>query len=122
MSGTTRIARDPVQLKIAELAAKAIQAAGLIKNDFSFQTGSGGVSLAVAGFVSQIMEKEGVVGSFILGGITSYLVEMLEKGLFRKAFDVQSFDLDAVRSLAEIPGTWKLAPVTTRTPSIPAAL
>lgn len=103
MSGTTRITRDPVQLKIAELAARAIQATGLIKNEFSFQTGAGGVSLAVAGFVRRIMEQEGVTGSFVLGGITSYLVEMLEKGLFRTAFDVQSFDLDAVRSLAENP-------------------
>ena len=100
VSGTTRITDDPVQLKIAETAAKVIQAAGLIKNGFSFQTGAGGASLAAAHFVSRIMKEAGVTGSFILGGITSHMVEMLEQGLFRKIIDVQDFDLEAVRSIA----------------------
>jgi citrate lyase subunit alpha/citrate CoA-transferase len=46
VSGTTRITEDPVQLKIAETAAKVIEASGLIKDGFSFQTGAGGASLA----------------------------------------------------------------------------
>ena len=49
------------------------------------------------------MEEAGVTGSFALGGITGYMVEMLEAGLFRKLIDVQGFDLDAVRSLAGNP-------------------
>ncbi|WP_346355974.1 citrate lyase subunit alpha [Azotosporobacter soli] len=101
VSGTTKITKDPVGLKIASLAAKVIEAAGLIKDGFSFQTGAGGASLATAHFVRQMMEKKSVVGSFALGGITGYMVEMLEKGLFRRLLDVQSFDLDAVRSMGE---------------------
>ncbi|MCP6428955.1 citrate lyase subunit alpha, partial [Klebsiella pneumoniae] len=50
-----------------------------------------------------MMEEAGVTGSFALGGITGYMVEMLEAGLFRKLIDVQSFDLDAVRSIAANP-------------------
>lgn len=103
VSGTTKITRDPVGLRIAETTAKVIKAAGLIKDGFSFQTGAGGASLAAAYYVRQMMEESDVTGSFALGGITGYMVEMLEKGLFRNLIDVQGFDLDAVRSLANNP-------------------
>ena len=103
VSGTTRITKDPVGLKIAQTAAKVIKAAGLIKNGFSFQTGAGGASLATAHFVRRMMEQEGITGSFALGGITGYMVEMLEQGLFKKLIDVQGFDLDAIRSIATNP-------------------
>jgi citrate lyase subunit alpha/citrate CoA-transferase len=103
VSGTTRITEDPAQLRIADVAAKVIQAASLIKDGFSFQTGAGSASLATAHFVRRTMEQAGVTGSFILGGITGHMVEMLEQGLFRKIMDVQGFDLEAVRSLATNP-------------------
>lgn len=103
VSGTTKITRDPVGLKIAETTAKVIKAAGLIQEGFSFQTGAGGASLAAAYYIRRMMEEAGITGSFALGGITGYMVEMLESGLFRKLIDVQGFDLDAVRSLASNP-------------------
>jgi citrate lyase subunit alpha / citrate CoA-transferase len=103
VSGTTRITEDPAQLGIADTAARVIQAAGLIRDAFSFQTGAGGASLATAHFVRRMMEGAGVTGSFILGGITGHMVEMLEQGLFRKIMDVQGFDLEAVRSIATNP-------------------
>ncbi|VBB06522.1 citrate lyase alpha subunit [Lucifera butyrica] len=103
VSGTTRITKEPVGLKIASLAAKVIEAAGLIQDGLSFQTGAGGASLAVAHYVRQKMEQTGVRGSFALGGITGYLVDMLEKGLFQKILDVQGFDLEAIRSLTANP-------------------
>ncbi|MGL4667148.1 MAG: citrate lyase subunit alpha [Saezia sp.] len=103
VSGTTTVTKDPVQLKIASLAAQAIEASGLLKNGFSFQTGAGGASLAVAHFIRKTMKERSIVGSFALGGITGYLVSMLEEGLFEKIMDVQGFDLEAVRSLKENP-------------------
>jgi len=103
VSGTTRITKDPVGLKIAEHAAKVIQAAGLIKDGFSFQTGAGGASLATAAFVRKMMEKDNITGSFALGGITGFMVDMLEKGLFKKIMDVQGFDLEAIKSIAANP-------------------
>ena len=103
VSGTTRITKDPVGLKIAATAARVIQAAGMIKDGFSFQTGAGGASLATAHFVRKMMEDAKVTGSFALGGITGYMVEMLEQGLFKKLIDVQGFDLDAIRSIAANP-------------------
>lgn len=103
VSGTTRITKDPVGLKIAETTAKVIEAAGMIKDGFSFQTGAGGATLAAAYFVRKMMEKANVQGSFALGGITGYMVDMLEQGLFKKLIDVQGFDLDAVKSIASNP-------------------
>jgi citrate lyase subunit alpha/citrate CoA-transferase len=99
VSGTTRITKDPVGLKIADTAARVIQASGLLKDGLSFQTGAGGASLAAAHYVSRMMEKDQIAGSFALGGITGYMVDMLEKGMFKSIFDVQSFDLESVQSL-----------------------
>lgn len=103
VSGTTKITKDPVGLKIADNAAQVLKAVGLLKDGFSFQTGAGGASLAVAYYVRKIMEQEGIKGGFAVGGITGYMVDMLKDGLFQKILDVQGFDLDAVRSIAENP-------------------
>ena len=103
VSGTTKMTKDPVSLRIAELAAKAIDASGLLVDGFSFQTGAGGASLAAAAYVKDIMKARGIKGSYALGGITGYIVEMLEEGLFDAIQDVQCFDLKAVESLREDP-------------------
>jgi len=98
VSGTTKITNDPVGLKIAKMTASVIQASGLLKDGFSFQTGAGGTSLAVASYVRDLMKKNNIKGSFAAGGITGYLVDMFEEGLFKALFDVQCFDLKAIES------------------------
>ncbi|CDF59424.1 citrate lyase subunit alpha [Thermobrachium celere] len=98
VSGTTKITKDPVGLKIAKMAAQVIEASGLLKDGFSFQTGAGGISLAVAKYVRDLMKNKGIKGSFAAGGITGYIVDMFEEGLFEALFDVQCFDLKAVES------------------------
>ena len=103
VSGTTKITKDPVGLKIASLTAKLLDELGLIENGVSMQTGAGGTSLAVASYVRDIMIKKGVKGSFASGGITSYFVNMAKEGLLDKLMDVQCFDLDAVKSYATNP-------------------
>ena len=102
--GATRMTRDPRELLIARTAAQAIAAAGIIREGFSLQTGSGGVSLAVVRFIREMMLERGVKASFALGGITSQLVRLLEEGLVGSLLDTQSFDLAATRSLAVNPG------------------
>ncbi len=99
VSTTTRITTDPVGLQIAKYAAQVIEAAGVLCDGFSFQTGSGGISLAVADNVRTLMRSAGIKGSFGCGGITGYFVDMLEEGLFETLFDVQCFDLKAVDSI-----------------------
>jgi len=101
VSGTTQITKNPIGLKIARLTTDVIFHSGYFKNGFSFQTGAGGTSLAVSYFLKKLMVKEKIKGSFASGGITGYLVEMLEAGLFEKLYDVQCFDLEAVRSIRE---------------------
>jgi citrate lyase subunit alpha/citrate CoA-transferase len=103
VSGTTQITRDPVGLVMASHAAKVIENSGLLKDGFSFQTGAGGASLAAAKYLKDIMLEKKIQGSFGLGGITGYMVDMLKAGCFRSLLDVQCFDLEAVESLRTNP-------------------
>lgn len=98
-SGTTRITKSPMDLRIAEMAADVIQYSGVFKEGFSFQVGAGGASLAVAKFIRDKMKDQSIKGSFMIGGITSYCVDMLEEGLFDALFDVQSFDAAVSKSV-----------------------
>ena len=102
-SGTARPTTDPDRLRIAETAARVVEASGLLKDGFSFQTGAGGISLAVASYLKDIMAEKRIVGSFAAGGITGMIVDMLEAGVFRTLFDVQCFDLKAVKSYRRNP-------------------
>lgn len=103
VSGTTKITRDPVGLMMASYATKVLQHSGLLKDGFSFQTGAGGASLAVAKYLKELMLKENIKGSFGMGGITGYMVDMLDAGCFEALMDVQCFDLKAVQSLRDNP-------------------
>ena len=103
VSGTTKITRDPVGLRIAGLAAQVVKHSGYLKDGFSFQTGAGGASLAVAKYVEEMMEKDHIKGSFCMGGITGYMVDMLNEGCFEALLDVQCFDLKAVESIRTNP-------------------
>lgn len=100
-TGTTRITRSPMDLRIAKLAADVIEVSGSFNQGFSFQVGAGGASLAVAKFIRDKMKKSNIQGSFMLGGVTSYCVDMLNEGLFKSIFDVQSFDAKVSTSLYE---------------------
>jgi len=98
LSGTTRPTTDPVALRIASTAAQVIAASGLLTEGFSLQTGAGGISIATALYVQELMRQRGVTGSFGAGGVTGTLVDMLEANLFQNIYDVQCFDLRAVES------------------------
>jgi citrate lyase subunit alpha/citrate CoA-transferase len=98
-SGATRITKNPTDLLIAENAAKVLIASGYVKEGFAFQAGSGGPSLAVCTFLREYMIENNITGSFAAGGVTSYLVKLLEEGLFKALLDTQTFDVDAVDSM-----------------------
>ncbi|MFV0499572.1 MAG: citrate lyase subunit alpha [Bacilli bacterium] len=100
VSGTTQVTKNPIGLKIARDCANLISDLSMIKNGFSFQTGAGGTSLAVASFIKDKMKNNDIKGSFASGGITGYFTSMLEEGLFEKLWDVQCFDLAAIKSLS----------------------
>lgn len=101
MSGTTRITRDPVGLLIADAAARVLAAAGALEDGFSFQTGAGGISLAVADRLKRYIKEKNILAAFASGGITEYIVAMHNEGLVRDLYDVQCFDLAAVASIGK---------------------
>ena len=112
VSGTTKITKSPDRLYIAELTAKFCDAAGLIRDGFSFQAGAGGTSLAIGNYFGQIMREKGIKASFARGGSNKYLVEMLEEGLVGHILDGQTFDLEGVRSMRENPLHVNTSPFT----------
>jgi citrate lyase subunit alpha/citrate CoA-transferase len=94
----------------------------LLKEGFSFQTGAGGASLAAAKFLKEIMLKKGIQGSFGLGGITGYMVDMLQAGCFRNLMDVQCFDLKAVESIRTNPAHQEISAMQYASPSAASAV
>ncbi|MDR3255725.1 MAG: citrate lyase subunit alpha [Synergistaceae bacterium] len=103
VSGTTRVTRDPLRLLIAKYASKLIETSQYFRDGINFQTGAGGIPLAVTAFMKEAMKNRHIRGGFGLGGITGYFVDMLKEGLLKKLMDVQSFDEEAVKSIASDP-------------------
>jgi len=112
VSGTTQITRSPDRLLIAEMVAKFIDAAGILREGFSFQAGAGGTALAFALYLKNLMKERGIRARFIRGGSTKYLVEMLEEGLTDYILDGQTFDLFGVRSMGTNPRHVNTTPFT----------
>ncbi|CAI1561120.1 MULTISPECIES: citrate lyase subunit alpha [Serratia] len=99
----TRMTSNPRELLIARRAAEVIAGSGYFTEGFSLQTGTGGASLAVTRFLEDKMRARGIRAGFALGGITSTMVDLHEKGLITRLLDVQSFDRAAAMSLARNP-------------------
>lgn len=99
----TRMTSNPRELLIARRAADVIIKSGYFKDGFSIQTGTGGASLAVVRFLENKMRSQNIKAGFALGGITSAMVDLHEKGLITKLLDVQSFDAGAATSLSRNP-------------------
>ena len=122
VSGTTKITRDPVGQVMASHAAQVIAHSGLLKDGFSFQTGAGGATLAAAAYLKDIMLEKKIQGSFGLGGITGYMVDMLRAGCFRSLMDVQCFDLKAVESIRTDPRHQEISALHYASPSCRSAV
>jgi citrate lyase subunit alpha/citrate CoA-transferase len=106
------VTKSPDRLLIAEYAARFVRDAGILREGFSFQAGAGGIALAFALFLRDMMRQARVTASFVRGGSTKYLVEMLEEGLTRCLLDGQTFDLEGVRSMRENPAHVNTSPFT----------
>jgi citrate lyase subunit alpha/citrate CoA-transferase len=103
VSGTTNITKSPDRLLIAELTARFVEAAGILRDGFSFQAGAGGTALSFALFLRDMMRAKNIKARFVRGGSTQYLVDMLEEGLTDYILDGQTFDLAGVRSMRDNP-------------------
>jgi citrate lyase subunit alpha/citrate CoA-transferase len=112
VSGTTQITRSPDRLRIAEMVARLVRDSGIMRDGFSFQAGAGGIALAFVDYLRRYMTEANVKARFVRGGSTKYLVEMLQAGLTGFIFDGQTFDADAVRSMANDPRHVATSPFT----------
>ncbi|MDQ7008473.1 MAG: citrate lyase subunit alpha [Acidobacteriota bacterium] len=112
VSGTTRITRSPDRLRTAEMIARLIRDAGILRDGFSFQAGAGGIALAFVGFLKEMMRQAGVRARFVRGGSTRYLVDLLQEGLTDYILDGQTFDLAGVESIAGDPRHVPTSPFT----------
>src|SRR5512142_1102680 len=112
VSGTTQITRSPDRLLIAQHVAQFVRDAGIMRPGFSFQAGAGGIALAFVDYLRRYMKQDGVRARFVRGGSTRYLVELLQEGLTDYILDGQTFDLDAVQSLANDPRHVATSPFT----------
>lgn len=98
-----RMTENPRELMMAERVADIIAATPYFKDGFSFQTGVGGPSLAVNRFLEAHMRRENIQMGFALGGISSAMCQLQDKGLVRKILDTQDFDKGAIAHLAAHP-------------------
>ncbi len=112
VSGTTQITKSPDRLRTAELVARFLRDAGIMRDGFSFQAGAGGIALAFVGFLKEMMKKDGVRARFVRGGSTEYLVALLEEGLTDYILDGQTFDLKGVESIGADPRHVPTSPFT----------
>ena len=90
-----RMTDNPRELMMAENVANVIAATPYFKDGFSFQTGVGGPSLAVNRFLENHMVEKGIKMSFALGGTSSAICALQDKGLVDYILDTQDFDQGA---------------------------
>ena len=93
-SGTLDIAKakaNPFNARIADNVTGVMKAAGVIKDNFAFQVGSG-AGLVVLDNIRAILKEMKIQANFTIGGITSLHVDMLDEGTVRHLLHGQLFE------------------------------
>jgi citrate lyase subunit alpha/citrate CoA-transferase len=93
-SGTLDVAKaraNPFNAKVATNVTKVMQAAGVVKDNFAFQVGSG-AGLIVLENIRAMLKESRITANFTIGGITSLHVDMLEEGTVRYLMHGQLFE------------------------------
>lgn len=102
-TGALRLTSNPRDLQIAKLAAKVIERGGYFKEGFGMQLGAGAASVATGKYLRDVMIRDKVAASFAIGGIVGPFCDLLDEGLIRTLFDVQSFDARTIQSIRDNP-------------------
>ena len=98
-----RVTDNPRELMMAENVAKVIAATPYFKDGFSFQTGVGGPSLAVNRVLEEHMVEKNIKMKFALGGTSSSVCKLQDKGLVEHILDTQDFDQGAIDHIFKHP-------------------
>ena len=108
-TAATRITQDARELMMAEECVKVMLATPYFKDGFSFQTGTGGPSLAVNRFIEPAMKERGIKMRWAIGGISSPMVDLLNRGFVDTILDTQCFDIGAVQSFQTNPNHFEIS-------------
>ncbi|WP_455257268.1 citrate lyase subunit alpha [Peptoniphilus asaccharolyticus] len=108
-SGAIRMTNDVRELKMAEYCAKVVANTKWFKDDFTFQTGAGGASLAVTRFLKKYMDEKNIKMAWGLGGITEPMVNLMREGYIKKLIDDQAFDVPSVKSAYDDPNHFEIS-------------
>lgn len=93
-SGTLDVEKIRANAFNARIAAQVIgvmEAAGVVRDGFNFQVGSG-AGLIVLDELHRILREKGITAGFAIGGITSLHVEMLQAGVIANLLHGQCFE------------------------------
>ena len=102
-TGAAKPTTDVRKLMMADYCTQFVIHTPYFKEGFSYQTGVGGASIASTVSLGKIMEERGIHMGLGLGGITTPMCELLERGLIKKLVDTQDFDLGAIESIKKNP-------------------
>lgn len=98
-----RMTDNPRELMMAEKVADVIAATPYFKDGFSFQTGVGGPSLAATRFLEKHMHEKAIKMSFTLGGTSTAICNLQDRGLVEHILDTQDFDQGAIEHIFNHP-------------------
>ena len=98
-TGAAKPTTDVRKIMMADYCTQFVINTPYFKDGFSYQTGVGGASIASTISLGKIMEERGIQMGLGLGGITTPMCELLEKGLIRTLVDTQDFDQGAIESI-----------------------
>ena len=102
-TGAAKPTTDVRKIMMADYCTKFVINTPYFKDGFSYQTGVGGASIASTISLGKIMEERGIKMGFGVGGITTPMCDLLERGLIRTLVDTQDFDQGAIDSIKKNP-------------------
>lgn len=98
-TGAAKPTTDQRKLMMAEYCTQVVANTPYFKDEFAYQTGVGGASIASAISLGKIMKERGIKMGFAVGGMSKPMVDLLNEGLVGCLLDTQDFDMDAVKSV-----------------------
>jgi citrate lyase subunit alpha/citrate CoA-transferase len=104
ISGTTKITEDPLKQQIAYNCIEIMENLDIIKNGMTFQSGAGGISLAVTKLLGEKLNEKNIIADYAIGGITRFLTDIYENGRIKTLYFGQCFDSECVSYISKNPG------------------
>ena len=81
----------PFNAQVAENITRVVKAAGVVKDNFSFQVGSG-AGLLILENIRSMLKETNTRANFSIGGVTSLHVDMLDEGTLYQLMHGQLFE------------------------------